>query len=168
MQELKIAHALVVMIGIGKYPNGGLALGDLPGVVTDYVNMINTFVKIMNFRFLYLTDDDKTVYLNKKNFEDNYRDNFKLFWTAEDINQFVENVRVYVNGGKQVWSGLIFIISSHGDREDVLIHSELDEYSLPSIFSKFWNINTGCTRIADKPKLFLLDMCKGAETANSN
>ena len=64
LQIITIRKGLVVMIGIGRYPNGGV-LGDLIGVSTDYKNMIRLFVQHMEYSFMYQNDKNEIVYLNK-------------------------------------------------------------------------------------------------------
>ena len=163
LQIITIRKGLVVMIGIGTYTNGGV-LGDLIGVSTDYKNMIQLFVQHMEYSFIYQTNKNKIVYLDKlrlKQKNNNYQTNFKLKWNADEIDLFVLNVKKIIETIKP--DGLIFLISSHGDRDRMIIDSEFEEYSLIFILSQFWNTKNGCPYLADKPKIFFLDMCQGGK-----
>ena len=149
------------MIGIGYYPNGGI-LGHLIGVPNDYKNMIKLFAFHWGYPFIYQTDDNKIVYLDKQRLTKNnnkYHTNFKLKWNEDEIGGFVLKSKKIIESIKP--DGLIFIISSHGDRDRVIIDSDFEEYQLAYILVEYWNINSGCPYLADKPKIFFVDMCQG-------
>ena len=152
---------LVMMIGIGTYPNGGV-LGDLIGVPTDYKNMIKLFALHWGYPFVYQTNDNKIEYLDKQKLQkkkNTYKKNFKLKWNGDEIGGFVLKSKKIIERIKP--DGLIFLISSHGDRENVLIDSEFEEIPIAFIMAEYWNTNGGCPYLANKPKLFFLDMCQG-------
>ena len=155
---------LVVMMGIGYYPNGGM-LGHLIGVPTDYKNMIKLFAFHWGYPFIYQTDDNKIVYLNKMRLQkanNKYQTNYKIKWNEHEIEGFVLKSKKIIEQIKP--DGLIFIVSSHGDRDKVLIDSEFEEYQLSFIWAEYWNTDNGCRYLADKPKIFFLDMCQGQKT----
>ena len=155
---------LVIMMGIGYYPNGGI-LGHLIGVPNDYKNMIKLFAFHWGYPFIYQTDDNKIVYLDKQRLLKNnskYHTNFKLKWNEDEIAGFVLKSKKIIE--TILPDGLIFVISSHGDRDKVLIDSNFEEYNLSYIFAEYWNTKDGCPYLADKPKIFFLDMCQGQKT----
>ena len=164
MKKYKIERALVAMIGIGCYPNGGV-LGDLKGISQDYRNMIKLFVNHWGYSFIYETSDNKIEYLSKTKLLTNnkkYSTNFKIKWNENDITSFVQCVKKTILSTKP--DSLIFVISSHGDRDQVIIDSEFEEYGLIEIYSQFWNSEYGCPYLCDKPKLFFIDACQGMKT----
>ena len=147
-----IDNAVIVMIGINS--------GSLEGIAADYENMIKLFVNDWNFQFIYQTCENEMVYLTKKRFRRYYHRNFKIEWNSEEISQFTRNSKKMIEIIKP--DSLIFIISSEGESDDVLIDSEGEEYQLLTIMRQFWNEKTvGCPFLADKPKLFVFDMCCG-------
>ena len=155
---------LVVMMGIGYYLPGGV-WEHLIGVPTDYKNMIKLFALHWGYPLIYQTDDNKIVYLDKQRLLKNnnkYHTNFKLKWNDDEISGFVLKSKKIIATIKP--DGLIFVISSHGDRFKVLIDSNFKKYRLKSIFSEYWNSKDGCPYLADKPKIFFLDMCRGQKT----
>ena len=159
-----IKNACVIMIGIGIYDGGG-AMGDLIGVSNDYKNMIKLFVHHFMYSFIYETDDNKMVVLNKSKLIKNnnkYLTNFKLYWIYDEIKTFVINCKKIISKIKP--DSLIFIISSHGDSDNIIYTSDFDEYQLIAILAQFWNTKNGCPFLANKPKLFVLDMCQGQKT----
>ena len=163
MTKYKISRPLVAMIGIGCYPNGGV-LGDLKGIPTDYRNMIKLFVNHWGYSFIYQTDDNKIEYLSKSKLlkkDKKYQTNFKLQWNEDDITNFVQSVKKTVLSTNP--DSLIFIISGHGDKEQVIIDSDFQEYMLLQIYSEFWNQEHRCPYLADKPKLFFVDACQGGK-----
>ena len=168
---------VVVMLGIGKYDDG---LHDLAGVEKDYNNVINTFVKYWNYKVLYKIDDndndskddnhnDSLIYTNDRNTIDKNK-NYKLYWTSEDIELFVEQARKTLVKNKH--DGLIFVISSHGDTDKVIYDSKCDEFKLESLFSMFapqWSVlletynetAVESNRLFKIPKIFCIDSCRG-------
>ena len=156
---------LVIMMGIGYY----LAIGDDPfehliGVPTDYKNMIKLFAMHWGYPFMYQTDDNKIVYLDKQRLikkNNKYHTNFKLKWNKDEIGGFVLKSKKIIEAIKP--DGLIFIISSHGHRFKSLVDSDCRKYRLKRIFSEYWNTKDGCPYLADKPKIFFLDMCQGTK-----
>ena len=159
---------MVAMIGIGYYPNGGI-LGNLIGIKNEYKNMIQLFVEYCGYSMIYENDKNEIKYLTKKKLIENnnfYNNNFKIKWNENDIKKYIKNVKKNINIYKP--DSLIFIISSHGDSEKVIIDSNFDEHSLMSIYSEFWNINGGCPYLADKPKIFIIDACQGRQTPIPN
>ena len=162
MQKCQIKRALVAMIGIGHYDDQDGIFGHLQGIPTDYRNMIKLFVNHWGYSFIYQTDDNKIEYLSKSKLlkkDKKYSTNFKLKWNDDDLTKFVESVKKTILSTEP--DSLIFIISSHGDSEQVIIDSNLEEYSLIEIYSQFWNQKYGCPYLSDKPKLFFVDACRG-------
>ena len=163
---------LIVMIGIGEYDTG---LDNLPGVTKDYENIIDTFVKIWNYKLLIQLSDNAIIYSNNinsiKTETSNGNKTFKLRWTSNDIDLFIEQARKHVVSNYH--NGLIFAISSHGESGKVIIDSELNSYSLHSIFHMFspqWGALLETyqetpqqgNQLFNIPKIFLVDACRGS------
>ena len=155
----EIRKPLVAMIGIGTYPNGG-ALGDLKGIPNDYRRMIRLFVKHFGYSMMYRNHRNETQYLAPE--ESFYNKNYKLKWSSNEIANFAEEVKSKVI--KTQPDSLIFIISSHGDRDKVIYDSYFEEISLLGIYSIFWNEEESCPYLANKPKIFIVDACQGMLT----
>ena len=106
-----MSDVLIIILGIGEYDSG---LNNWTGVTKDDNDITHTCVKYWKYKALYKTSDMNGVYSNnihmiKKNH------NYKLFWTLNDIELFVEQARQHVIKNKH--NCMIFVISSHGDRD---------------------------------------------------
>ena len=55
---------------------------------------------------------------------------------------------------------LLFVISSHGDADGVILDSDCEEISLLSIFAEFFG--NKCNFMLNKPKIFFVDACRGS------
>ena len=165
-----INAALIVFLGIGDYND---ALQNLPGVFRDYQNILNTFVETWKYTVFYKTDKNFSIYTNNINIIKS-NNNYKLHWTIDEIEKFVEEARMYVTFNKH--NGLIFVISSHGDTGKVIYDSNMDEYELPAIFNMFqpqWGelLETYneppeiSKRLFQIPKIFCIDSCRGSTCA---
>ena len=167
-----INDVLIAILGIGEY----LGLRNLAGVKKDYENIINTFVKYWKYKVLYaITDNGKSssntqfVYTNDRTVTDKNQ-NYKLFWTLDDIDQFVEQARKHVVKNKH--NGMIFVISSHGDTDKIIYDSNCEKKHLEGIFKLFspqWGqLLTSYKETEDEskhlfqiPKIFCIDSCRG-------
>ena len=168
----EINHALVAMLGIGEYCDRD----DLIGVTKDYKNIIHTFYKQFGYSIVYYDNHDILQYCNKKpnilNQEESKNDDtlieqtklpqenqsksaFKLNWSVDEIEKFIENVNEIVQNTHNQHDSLIFFISSHGDNDHVIIDSDGEEVQLMSIFDKFFG--QSCPYLLDKPKIFFID-----------
>ena len=120
---------LIVMIGIGKYDG----MANLDGVSKDYDNIIDTFVKYWKYKIFYKSNNTKQyIYTNNI---DEIKTNYKLEWNGDEIDSFIEESRKFLVKNRH--DGLMFAISSHGDRDKVLYDSECEQYALDSIFSMY-------------------------------
>ena len=165
-------NILVAILGIGKYDSG---LDDLPGVEKDYQNTINTFVKYWNYKVLYKTSNDDVdhsslIYTNNKDIVSN-RTNYTLYWTNDDIQLFVEQVRKTIVKNKH--DGLLLVLSSHGDSDKVIYDSKLEIFELQYLFSMFspeWSsllesykgTKQESNHLFKIPKIFCIDSCRGS------
>ena len=166
---------LIIILGIGEYDSG---LPNLDGVKKDYENIINTFVRYWKYKVLYMinnSDNDdndnkmEPIYTNDMNTIDKNR-NYKLYWTCDDIDLFVEQARKHVVQNQH--NGMIFVISSHGDTDNIIYDSNIDEYELNDIFklsSPEWSsmlesykeTQTESNHLFQIPKIFCIDCCRG-------
>ena len=169
--EYRVKNALIGMIGIGDYPKNaqkaGVELEHLVGIPSDYKNMIKLFVNFWNYTFIYQLENNNIQVLTKNKFNKHkksgkkYATNFKINWNCNEINNFVSNVRQKVVDLKP--DCLIFIVSSHGDKNNVIYDSELNKYKLSKIWQAFWNQDNGCPFLANKPKIMIVDACQGTK-----
>ena len=110
---------------------------------------------------------------------------FKLRWKTGEIKQFNDEIlkklskrneeikkndskddsKKNKNEAKQVkYDGLIYFISGHGDSEGVFYDSECNELNLNTVFFDPFS-NKNCQYFYGKPKLFIVDCCRGQLTS---
>ena len=94
---------------------------------------------------------------------------YKLEWTCEEIDEYCQHISNEIEkgitnrkGNKKIkdYDGLIFIISCHGESDGVILDSKCEEVSLLNIYGFFQSKE--CPKIADKPKIFMIDACRGS------
>ena len=165
-EPITMDDPLIVMLGIGEYDG----LPNLAGVVKDYGNILKTFINKWMYKVFYRLNNNRDIYTNNV-FEFKRNSNYKLKWTIEEIEDFVEQARKYIVKNKH--NGLIFAISSHGNTGKVLYVSDLDEVELDEcVFSMFTpetrielesytETEEEASHLLRIPKIFLLDMCRG-------
>ena len=173
-QEIKsLSDSLVIMIGCGDYDDDVMA--DLESVSVDYKRVIYVFHKKFWYSVIYKTGDGKTVYLTLKNasnynqFEigkQNINNKYKLYWTWDDIDKFVDEARdEYFDSNQH--DGLIIIASSHGESE-VMLTSDGDEFPLLAFIHKFGEARNNkknkkgppSNKFTNLPKICVFDMCR--------
>ena len=167
-----VKKALIVFLGIGDYDD---ELQNLPGVLKDYQNILNTFVETWKYHALYkIQDNNQTIYSNAIETIKSHHNKFKLHWIEDEIDQFVEEARKHVVMNQH--DGLIFCISSHGDTGKIIYDSNMDECDLHDIFKLFqaeWRTQLETyteTKEMSKqlfqiPKIFCIDSCRGSVEA---
>ena len=164
-----VNDGLVVIIGISEYEG----LPNLPGVIKDYENVINTFVKVWKYKILYKLDDNTLVYSNDINHVTN-KSNYKSKWCIDEIELFVEEARKCVVTNKH--NGLLLVISSHGDTGKIIYDSKGEICELDYIFSMFspqahqliysyQETPDQSRRLFAIPKIFFVDSCRGSLSA---
>ena len=157
-----ISNCLIAVLGIGKYQG----MNDLIGVSTDYKNLFYTFYQQMKYSIVYMDNENIFQYKSRnrsksiksaksKRVE---KDTFKLEWDEDEIYHFIDNVKKTVVENKH--DSLMLFISSHGDSDGVILDSSCEEISLTSIFAQFFG--NKCLYLLDKPKLFVVDSCRGS------
>ena len=166
-QEIKyIEDPLIIVIGYGDYDSD--IMPSLIGVKTDYKRVINAFYNTFGYSILYKcenkeTKECETVYLtndekSKSKFTKKFT-NYKLYWTYEEVNDFIIEAREqYFVVHKH--DSLILIVSSHGE-EEIMLTSDGDE--VPHLmFLKAFNDKKHNGLFASLPKISILDMCRGS------
>ena len=165
------------MIGIGDYESRTQSqsqsqqqsqLQDLKGVCCDYKNMLKLFVNHLNYSFIYQTRKNKMVLLTKEQLnKDNnkYNSNFKIKWNENEIDTFVLNCKKIINKAISPDS-LIFIISGRGNTDEYLIDSDGNNYQIIKILNEFNNTQQTFTKLKNKPKLFVFDLCQTGTKSN--
>ena len=89
------------------------------------------------------------------------KSNVKKHWTEDEIGDFFDNVKDKVVTNKH--DGCIFLVSAHGESEGVILDSEGEEVSLGLLLANF--NGTYCQYLADKPKIVVVDACRGSMKA---
>ena len=166
-----IKNPLVVLLGIGDYDDG--IMPSLTGITQDYLNMIHTFHVVFGYSITFENkfkanndknsnnNNDKYSYYSKKNKIKSLRQcqqRVKTYWTDEEIEDFYANARQLCVDNKH--DSCIFIISSHGESNDVILSSKGVSISLGYLFG-WWN-GMCCPYLVDKPKLIFVDACRGS------
>ena len=164
-----IKNGLVGMIGISEYDE----LTNLDGVVSDYNNIINTFVKLYKYKILYKLNDNSLVYTNNINEINTEKNNFKLKWSDKDIDIYLEELREKLISNKH--DSILLFVSSHGDDNDgnpQIITSDGETVDITFIRTMFKPEGTIWVESHEEkenetkylfriPKIFFVDMCRG-------
>ena len=163
-----VNDALIVILGISEFDG----LPNLPGVLKDYKNIINTFVNQWKYKILFKLNNNKLIYSNNiSEIEEEEKENsFKSKWDIDDIDLFVEEARKYTVKNKH--NGLLFIISTHGDRGKLIYDSNCEECYLDGIFAMFSPQGSvllesykeeihESNHLFQIPKIFFVDSCRG-------
>ena len=165
-REATIGNPLVVVIGIGNFK------GQYPQlfVERDYQNVIFAFNYTRGYHIVYFNPKNELIHLtNRANQSKYYKSkNFKVTWNKKEIIQLntIVKTRFLRTGNESTndsYDSLIYIISTHGNRDDIIYDSDLNKIELQSIFSEFDNVN--CSALQLKPKVFVLDHCRGRKVA---
>ena len=172
----KLTNPLVVLVCIGKYCQEneyGIKFSEITGKsYQDYVNSKYFFNHKLGYSMIYMVDGNSNTvkdirHLRKGvNSGTKVKDNFKLEWNYEEIEDFNEMIKtsissIYNNKTEDDYDGLIYIISGHGSSDDEIYDSNGEEYSLPFVFEEFNNLN--CKELRNLPKIFIIDTDRGDE-----
>ena len=157
-----VQNPLVVILGIGEYDG----MADLVGVEKDYKNLVHAFYSQFGYSVVFMTNSNKLLYANRKPRSKNEKKllkkdeiSYKLNWTYDEVEEFTEEiVKIISDHNKNHHDGLIFLISSHGDQEGVILDSTCEEMQLIGIFDSFFGQNM--PHMLDKPKMFFIDACR--------
>eukprot|EP01084_Bolivina_argentea_P007066 13305_1 len=141
-----IENPLISIIGITKYDGNQKPWVDLPGVGKDLNKSVNLWNGFFNYDVNILTDKQK----NDKKI------------TLEDAQKFFNDVRYSLVKNKH--DSLICILGGHG-HNDALITSDKQHYKL-SALQDFFSCKAE-PLFANKPKIFIVDVCRGGEIAPS-
>ena len=158
VKSCTIEKPLIIMLGIGEF-DGMPNLTD--SVKRDYMNVIHTFCDIWGYTILYATDDGAMRYMNRNTLNGEYFQNFKMKWSATEIEKFTEIAREQIISNEH--DSMIYIISGHGDRDGVILDSDCKEIQLLTIYYEFWAKQ--CKYLCDKPKIIIVDACRGSAQA---
>ena len=152
-KNYSIVDPMIIMIGIGKYDSD--VMPSLNGVSIDYTRMMNVFNNKFGYAFCYKNSDNETIYLNKSIENKNkLKDNFKLYWIDEEIDDFLEYCsQIFI---KNKHDSLFIIISSHGESE-VILTSDGEEYS-HGMFQAYFM----ASEFSNVPKVIFFDACRGS------
>lgn len=175
-----IQNPLVVVLGIGIY-HGYTSIDEMS---KDYKNMIHIFHDVWGYTIFYKNSkkNSKTNTIIKHASKTNahlktckckQRRYYKKEWTDEEVIQFCNDAQQEITNptksrkqnnttksNKSEYDALIFIISSHGEDDNIILDSNCEEISLLEIYGTFSSEN--CPTLADKPKLFFVDACRGS------
>ena len=157
----KIINPLVAAIVIGDY-----SCSTLPNIRTtneDYNNIIDAFSITHNYTVVVAQHIKNNGDFSLKQFHSGItvtqNGNFKSKWNSEEIEDF--NLRIktdYIENDNTYFDSLIYIVSCHGNGEDLIYDSNGEEFSLSYIYNEFDNQN--CRNLRNKPKICLFDIYK--------
>ena len=151
-KTVTILNPLVVILGIGEYDG----MPNIIGIKKDYQNMIIIFNKLFKYDILYKLSNNN---YNKNQSQGNINDSFKLKWDCDEIDDFIDDVKIALENENKKYDSLIFIVSSHGEADGVILDSESEEYSLFCLYAQF--NGSQFPNFAHCPKLFFVDACRG-------
>ena len=157
IRELK--NVLVVILGIGEYDNN--IFGNLVGVSKDYFNIIHCFHECHGFDCIYYNKNNKLVTMNQSSQTEDWDIDYKLRWKESEIKAFIQQSRNFViacTQPKVSYDGLIFFLSSHCGRENMIYDSNGKEFSVDFIFDEFDDENF--VQFRNKPKIYFIDACR--------
>ena len=154
------SNPLIAMIGISNYDETHLP--SLEGVYNDYWNVKQAFNFSRGYSMVYFNQRNQLIYINDKiDAKEDIDDKFKLKWTSDDIDMFNEQIHENIlnnnnnTNTKYNHDSLIYFISCHGNRDEIIYDSDGEEYSLAFIYDQFTNLN--CQSLRNKPKIFIVD-----------
>ena len=184
-----IQNPLVVIIGIGDFKG---EYRPLIGVPQDYKNVIFSLNYTRGYHVVYYNPKNELIHLkNRANKSKYYQtNNFKITWNKKEITQFnkiikkkfltTAKLKAGIVNHKNVdeqkekekeeeedyhhYDSLIYIIASHGDQHGVIYDSDMTEIKVDDIIQEFNNVN--CKALMLKPKIFILDHCRGRKRAS--
>ena len=166
-----ISNPLVIVAGIGDYDEG--IMPSLSGINQDYANTVYTFYHVFGYSILYQTKSNQIKYItNESNSNGNdpsddqqekltihsIKANAKLHWTDEELEDFFQKGKEYIKPNKH--DSCIFVISSHGEQEGVILPSNGEEVQLESLLYPY--MGQSCKYLIDKPKIAFVDACRGS------
>ena len=157
-----ISNPLVVIVGIGDFE------GQLPKlyVERDYQNIIFSLNYTRGYHIVYYNRKNELIHLtNRANTSKDYeKSNFKIRWNEKEITQFNTIIKKQILQPQvHRYNSLIYFISTHGRPGNIIYDSEMKKIKLNSIINKFDNVN--CDVLEVKPKIFILDHCRGKMVA---
>lgn len=93
----------------------------------------------MGYTILYQNKDNEIEYKTNSNQEKislhKIKENAKTHWIDDELQEFFTNGKEYIENNKH--DSCIFILSSHGEAEGVIINSEGEEVLLESLFNQY-------------------------------
>ena len=123
----------------------------LPGTDKD-VTHIREICRLLNYKDIRQANDAKVSRI--------YQHTNKKF-----LEGFLRPARQHINNSRK-HDGLIFFYSGHGDK-DSLIFPGGESYKWQFLFDFFNGKDSNCPALNDKPKLFILDNCRGRNVSHS-
>lgn len=144
-----VKNAMVILIGIGTYvknqidpdPNlRGVNMPDLP-VDIDLENLKELFGKEC---------------LNYTVFQEYQRAKHKIYWTKEELEDYLDGKAQYLQDNMDKFDGLLVIVSAHGIEGHICTsdYKTIRKLDFHRTFSKY-------KRLREKPRLFIFDCCDG-------
>ena len=160
VKKRKMCNPLIASLGISDF-NGRLPA--LLGIPNEYKEIRNIYNKLRGYSMIYMTSD------NKMRIEREYRElddkdealQFKIKWDEKEIKQFNNNIFNFLEKEKTSnFDGLIYFISCHGNSGGIIYDSNCTKVNINCEFLSRFD-NEKCSSLYGKPKLFLLDCCRG-------
>ena len=144
----RLSNPLVLLVCVcDKY----IGNARLPGTDKDVAH-VREVCKLLNFQDIRQVNVDALKYRN-------YNQNKKF------LEGFLRPARQRINNSKS-HDGLLFFFSGHGN-QDSLIFPGGESYKWQFIFDFFSGKDESCPVLADKPKIFILDNCRGRIKSHS-
>ena len=138
-KAIEVKRAYVLIVTVSDY-SAVSSIDDLPGAETDKSTLLKLFTG-----YGYTVKCSETKKINPDDFDDLIRD-----------------AQYHLHKHHADYDAFIFAFSAHGDADNVLL-SDGSGFSRVEMYS--WFNGARCRGFAGKPKLFVVDACKGFDPA---
>ena len=139
--DVRCGRGLAAIICIKEYKPYGQNKNNLPNTIVDRQGLQQLFEDHYGFKTLCLKQNRITL---------------------QDFQDFLYGVRHELYTNHQQYDAFILAFSGHGHQDTILL-SDLKEYGRVDLYRYFNGLQ--CPKFKRKPKLLLIDACKGEEEA---
>ena len=147
-----LQNPFVIVVGIENYSQSHF--DNLDGVAWDIKNMIKLWSKVYHYC------DIETLSNSNKNKNEK---GDKILKDRQEFEDYLRIIRGKIDANKRN-DGLLFIYSGHGIKDAIILANGI-KFKLCKIFEIF--NGKECVFLRDKPKVFILDCCRGKNIAET-
>ena len=107
--DFVLDNPLIVILGIGEYDKD--VFPTLIGVRKDYINIIYGLAQHQRYDCMYFNGDNELVVLDKKSSVEDWDMEFKLRWSCDEIDSFIEEISDLIWLHKVQWINFFYFKS---------------------------------------------------------